>query len=610
MTDCIGTCGPNCTVCTSPPVCSQCQDSYYWSDNKTECVLFEEVIIEKTIYNPLIATFPNGDYIELWSEEGPDAGIYFQIFRKNGQKVGSKTKVNMDELGMRRLLQSVNSNKFKTLFSDIATFDQDFVILWVDQIVGDMKVKLKKFDTNGQAMGKEVQIAQIPKQDLNSIAAPCIIKKTTNNNFVIGFFNQVEQSINKTATMFLQSFNQTMQPIGQIQMLDKADITKPPMISSDEDGVISITFSSEGATFLAQISTQGDIITEPQKVDEGKAFKSTNLKNKFIVFIFEGVSSNVSPPQYILSYQIMNLDKILSEARIFASPQYGEEHPYITAFGHGFIIAWRTVDKSLKSKDILFQIFDGDGTQISNQTQVKRQGLYPKNPSIQILNDEEFYITWTATNNNHQDNFYLQQFNKSDLIIQNPINQEVEQPIICPLNCLSCLSNTICENCVSGYYVENNFCQIDCGINCLSCSIPNQCDECMLGYEVSLNHTCVQIQCEDGYTLSENMECVLTCSENCNQCQSYDKCLVCETDYNLLKGHCVKLSEKIDLNGDAEQLPYYYIILICLAALCFLGLMAYAIWKFKLGDPVQSQRNQQRQVIDERENTVLDSRIN
>lgn len=103
-------------------------------------------------------------------------------------------------------------------------------------------------------------------------------------------------------------------------MLDNADITKPPMISSDEDGVISITFSSEGATFLAQISTQGDIVTEPQKVDEGKAFKSTNLKNKFIVFIFEGVSTNVSPPQYILSYQIMNLDKILSEARIFASP--------------------------------------------------------------------------------------------------------------------------------------------------------------------------------------------------------------------------------------------------------------------------------------------------
>ena len=50
----------------------------------------------------------------------------------------------------------------------------------------------------------------------------------------------------------------------------------------------------------------------------------------------------------------MNLDKILSEAKIFANPSYGEEDPYITGFGTGFIIAWRTVDKSLNSKDIIF----------------------------------------------------------------------------------------------------------------------------------------------------------------------------------------------------------------------------------------------------------------
>ena len=50
----------------------------------------------------------------------------------------------------------------------------------------------------------------------------------------------------------------------------------------------------------------------------------------------------------------MNLHKILSEITVFASPSYGEEHPYVTSFGYGFIIAWRTVDKSLKSKDIVF----------------------------------------------------------------------------------------------------------------------------------------------------------------------------------------------------------------------------------------------------------------
>lgn len=50
----------------------------------------------------------------------------------------------------------------------------------------------------------------------------------------------------------------------------------------------------------------------------------------------------------------MNLDKILSDIKVFASPSYGEEQPYVTSFGYYFIIVWRTVDKSLKSKDIVF----------------------------------------------------------------------------------------------------------------------------------------------------------------------------------------------------------------------------------------------------------------
>ncbi|CAD8166277.1 unnamed protein product [Paramecium octaurelia] len=610
MTECIGTCGPNCSVCTAPPVCKQCEDSYYWSKTKTECVVLEDVIGEISISEPLIATFPNGDYIALWSEEGPNAGVYFQLYKKSGQKIGTKTQVNMDELGNRRLLQSASSSKAaKTLFSDIATFDNDFVILWVDQIVGDMKVNLKKFDVTGQALTKSIQVTEIPKQNLDDIAAPCIIKKTANNNFVIGFFNQAEQSLN-TATMFLQSFSNNLMPIGQMQILDNADITKVPMISSDEDGLISITFSSEGATFLAQITTQGDIVTEPKEVGEAKAFKSTNLKNKFIVFVFEAVSTNISPPQYILSYQIMNLDKILSEAKLFASPSYGEEHPYVTSFGYGFIIVWRTVDKSLKSKDIVFQIFDSDGLQISNQTQVTRQGLYPKNPGVQVLNDEEFYITWTAAGNNTLDNFYLQLFNLSSLIIQNPFVENNQTSIICPLNCLSCLSNTVCQNCQAGYYVENNFCEIDCGLNCISCTIPNQCTECTLGYEVSLNKTCSQIECEIGYTLSENMDCVLICPENCSECQSNDKCLICQSDYALFEGKCIEKNQ-VDFPHEVEDdtgLPFYYIIIICLGALFIMGIMAYGIWKYKKRKPIQN--HQQRQVIDERENTALDSRIN
>lgn len=77
MTECIGTCGPNCSDCTAPPVCNKCDDSYYWSKTYTECVVLEVAVIDSSFSDPLIATFPNGDYIALWSEEGPFAGVYF-----------------------------------------------------------------------------------------------------------------------------------------------------------------------------------------------------------------------------------------------------------------------------------------------------------------------------------------------------------------------------------------------------------------------------------------------------------------------------------------------------------------------------------------------------
>jgi hypothetical protein len=41
---------------------------------------------------------------------------------------------------------------------------------------------------------------------------------------------------------------------------------------------------------------EGNYLYEPMKVADGKAFKSTNLKNNKIVFVFEAVSTDVSPP--------------------------------------------------------------------------------------------------------------------------------------------------------------------------------------------------------------------------------------------------------------------------------------------------------------------------
>lgn len=74
-------------------------------------------------------------------------------------------------------------------------------------------------------------------------------------------------------------------------------MTKVPVISANNDGVISITYSSQGYTYLAQISQDGLFIADPLEIAHpGQDFKSTNLNNGNMVFVFEAQSTNVSPP--------------------------------------------------------------------------------------------------------------------------------------------------------------------------------------------------------------------------------------------------------------------------------------------------------------------------
>jgi hypothetical protein len=71
-TRCIPFCPLNCAGCTVVPVCDRCNDSYYWSNKVSHCVVFEDAIKEHPRENPLIATFPTGDYVEMWNQQNND----------------------------------------------------------------------------------------------------------------------------------------------------------------------------------------------------------------------------------------------------------------------------------------------------------------------------------------------------------------------------------------------------------------------------------------------------------------------------------------------------------------------------------------------------------
>ncbi|CAK65174.1 unnamed protein product (macronuclear) [Paramecium tetraurelia] len=573
-------CDVNCEICGEDK-CTQCKESYYWSEKDRLCVDITIYIYQTTKEKPLKAVFESKDYVLMWYETGATEGIYIQLYRSNGKPVGRPTKVNeQDLLGTRRLLQQSNSFDVR-LFADLAAIKNELVVLWVDQTQGDMmKLKFRKFDSNTTQMSEEITIKEQPRQNLTSMAAPCIIKPTKNNQFVIGWFNQQAQSLQQTATMFIQSYSSELKPIGELSTLLNADYTSVPLISASENGEVFITYTSQGYTYLAQMSQDGFQLGDPIQIAQPyQTIKSSNLDDGSMIYVFESKSTNVSPPLFVLQYQILTLDKKLNEPQLLTSQQYGEQQPDLLKINNGFVITWRSVDKTFKSQDVYFQVFDNSGKMKSLQIKVDRQGNHPQNPSIQLLknnnnsNSDELVITWIAESLEDPtvNTIFSKQFKLSTIIID-------PQTPVCSSKCLYCERNNTCMTCIPGYYTVNDQCEIDCPINCQSCSKPYVCDKCDQGYQFTADNQCeFVVACDAGFELNDENECVPICSDNCLVCQSQTSCLECSADYYLTKGICLQSLGDItaSMNQSNQGMPIYDIIVIIVASLLFIGCLFY-----------------------------------
>jgi proprotein convertase subtilisin/kexin type 5 len=129
----------------------------------------------------------------------------------------------------------------------------------------------------------------------------------------------------------------------------------------------------------------------------------------------------------------------------------------------------------------------------------------------------------------------------------------------CPSQCLTCTSATICQSCITNYYLLNNLCLTSCPngyypINpeqiCSPCNSVNNtahCDNCL-----ALN---VCVNCLFPYYFNSSAKvCVVSCNTNeiilnstCFSCRSFcstcqgtvSTCTSCLSGYFLLSSSCV-----------------------------------------------------------------------
>ena len=70
----------------------------------------------------------------------------------------------------------------------------------------------------------------------------------------------------------------------------------------------------------------------------------------------------------------------------------------------------------------------------------------------------------------------------------------------------------ICEECISGYHTNGNFCQINCQPG--QAWVPvNECEDCIEGCTSCTNVTKVCTECGDGFWLDPSNTCKLSCDQ-------------------------------------------------------------------------------------------------
>ncbi|CAK57264.1 unnamed protein product (macronuclear) [Paramecium tetraurelia] len=570
---CLPHCPANCSQCSVPLECQTCAFGYVVTSDK-KCQQENSSILDQikntTVGTPLMATFPDGSYILMWYQNGDNAGVYFQLYSVDNVKVGDPMKVTGNA---RRLLsqQSIIQN----FYADIISIDYEFFVTWMDASSASTDVKLKKFSSDGTAQSQDILLGTHQKTDLQDIKIPCQIKKTPNNSLLIAYMAKSDK-VSNDFSMFISSYDSLMNSKTSVQEIKKVNQLAAPSIVADENGIISLTYQSDGYVFVQQITEDGDLIDSPKAIADSNSInlRVTNLANGIMVFLWENKNLQLSQPQFILNYQLISKDlKTRSEVKSVGDIQIASLTPDIQSFNDGFIVAWKITDSNYKSIGIEFQIFDSMGVSSSQIIEVQIEGIYPQTPRIQIINENQFAVTWTAKNIDSDgtilgDGIFMQKYNKYGTLITDSSSSSD----LCSYQCQSCQSPLVCLKCQYGFYLnKNNQCIMDCGAFCDSCEIPWTCQICKNGYQLNNNEACIETECSEGYFRNISTKlCEPKCPDDCEDCTAPDICTTCKIGYSLSDSSCI--SDTLT----TEQFTIMTIVIIILAA-AFISVSACSI---------------------------------
>jgi len=286
------------------------------------------------------APFSDGGFVVTWlSEQSGSQEIYYQLYDRDGNKVGSEIKAN--------------TNPSNTWYPSVAVLSDDkFVITWSSDYEGDMRVYAQLYDRDGNELGTEFQANTTT---LNTQDRPDV-RAFTDSGFVVAWRS------NHTGDykLYCQEYDSEGNPVG-----NEYEETSSLAASQAVSRVAELSDGSYVVVRAANLTGATQIYGQVYDID------GNPLGGEF------QLNTNSSPSDTDPTYR-------------------ANEDPCVTALADGgFVVVWEADHSG--DFGIYGQQYDKDYKPVGGEFQINTNTPdYQIHPYVIGLSDGGFAVTWDS----------------------------------------------------------------------------------------------------------------------------------------------------------------------------------------------------------------------
>ncbi|KAJ3433856.1 hypothetical protein M0812_22825 [Anaeramoeba flamelloides] len=352
---------------------------------------------------PFVATFVcNNNYLITWSSSGQDGNkdnLYAQVFRgSDNSRIGNEFQVN-------------NYTTSTQILPTVAIFSNDrFIITWQSygQDGDGYGVYAQVFSgSNNSRIGNEFQVNNYTSFYQNNPQVAIF----SNDDFIITWHSNLQDGSGSGiyAQVFSGVDNSRIGNEFRVNSYTTNDQNNPQVaIFSNDDFIItwqSYDQDGSGSGIYAQVFNGSDnskignefqvnnYTTNDQNNPQVAIFSNDNFILTWQSDLQDGSGSGI----YAQIFNGSDVSKIGNEFQANNYTTNDQNNPQVAIFSNdNFILAWQSYNGNGSDSGIYAQIFNGtNNSKIGKEFRVNNDSAYSqRNPSVAILNNDQFIITW------------------------------------------------------------------------------------------------------------------------------------------------------------------------------------------------------------------------